>query len=69
MEALCRHLSASERFTPVMLMLLRGNSNQSEEMYVNILLEEPTLKGKSILVLQDYVRLAVQEGIQLYFLS
>lgn len=45
-----------------MLVLIEGKSGQTPEPYLSLLLEEPCLVGKTILVVQDAVLLAVQSG-------
>ncbi|XP_012286477.1 transmembrane and coiled-coil domain-containing protein 4 isoform X2 [Orussus abietinus] len=59
---LCQHLNLNDRIKPVMITLATGQSTQSVNPYVTLLLEEPNLAGKTILVIQDMVLLAVNEG-------
>lgn len=51
-----------------MLMLVEGTSGQTTELYVNLLLEETSLSGKAILVIEDAVLFAVRKGDFYYFL-
>lgn len=67
---ICKHLNMNERAEPVMLFLSEGNSQQTQDAYIAMLLEEPCLKGKVILVVQDLVLMAVQNGkYRIVFLS
>lgn len=45
-----------------MVFLSEGESGQSQDAYITLLMEEPNLKGKTILVVQDLVLLAVHNG-------
>ncbi|XP_012256500.2 transmembrane and coiled-coil domain-containing protein 4-like isoform X2 [Athalia rosae] len=61
-KMICRHLKLNERVEPVMIFLSEGQSGQSHNTYIALLLEESNLKGKTILVVQDLVLLAVHNG-------
>ncbi|XP_046621386.1 transmembrane and coiled-coil domain-containing protein 4-like isoform X1 [Neodiprion virginianus] len=63
MKMICQHLKMNEKNEPVMMYLSEGKSEQSQEPYIALLMEEPNLKGKTILVVQDLVLLAVRNGI------
>ena len=47
---------------PVMLMILSGEMDNSVESFIEILSEEPALRGNLKLLLQDMIAVAVQEG-------
>ena len=65
-KALCSHLGASESIKTVMLVLVEGESGQDPELYVDLLLKEPTLANKAILVVQDVVLFAVRKGKKIW---
>lgn len=46
----------------MMISLIEGQGNQSTDAYVELLLGETNLKGKSLLVIEDLVMLAVKGG-------
>lgn len=45
------------------MSLIEGQGNQSTDAYIELLLGEANLKGKSLLVVEDMVMLAVKGGI------
>lgn len=59
---MCKHLNAPEKVESVMLVLIEGNSGHVIEPYIELLLQEPNLHKKSILIVQDAVLFAVQSG-------
>ncbi|KAK0175661.1 hypothetical protein PV327_009393 [Microctonus hyperodae] len=61
-KQLCRHLGAKESVETVMLVHVEGSSDQTPQPYVSLLLEEPSLIGKAIVVVQDAVLIAVKNG-------
>ncbi|XP_074107285.1 transmembrane and coiled-coil domain-containing protein 4 isoform X2 [Cotesia typhae] len=61
-KGLCKHLNASEKVAAVMLVLVDGNSGHTVEPYIELLLQEPNLNKKPILIVQDAVLYAVQCG-------
>lgn len=61
-KQLCRHLEAKESVETVMLVLIEDSSGQTPQPYVSLLLEEPSLIGKAIVIIQDAVLLAVKSG-------
>lgn len=50
----------------VMISLIEGQGNQSTDAYVELLLGETNLKGKSLLVVEDMVMMAVKGGNDLF---
>ncbi|XP_015114921.1 transmembrane and coiled-coil domain-containing protein 4 isoform X1 [Diachasma alloeum] len=63
MKSLCRYFRVKEAQESVMMILLRGDSGQTTEPYVPLLLGEPGIDGRGILVIQLTVFIAVQSGI------
>ncbi|XP_008560315.1 transmembrane and coiled-coil domain-containing protein 4 [Microplitis demolitor] len=61
-KKMCKHLNAPEKVESVMLVLIEGNSGHVIEPYIELLLQEPNLHKKSILIVQDAVLFAVQSG-------
>lgn len=47
---------------PVMYALAEGHSNQTQENYVELLKQDPLVKGKLIIIVQHLVMIGVQEG-------
>ncbi|CAG5092958.1 Similar to TMCO4: Transmembrane and coiled-coil domain-containing protein 4 (Homo sapiens) [Cotesia congregata] len=58
-KGLCEHLKAPEKVSAVMLVLVDGNSGHTVEPYIELLLQEPNLNKKPILIVQDAVLYAV----------
>ncbi|XP_057320459.1 transmembrane and coiled-coil domain-containing protein 4-like isoform X2 [Microplitis mediator] len=61
-KEMCKHLNAPEKVESVMLVLIDGKSGHVVEPYIELLLQEPNLHKKSILIVQDAVLFAVQSG-------
>jgi hypothetical protein len=45
-----------------MITLIEGQGGQSTDAYVELLMSEPTLNGKPLLVIEDLIMLAVHGG-------
>jgi hypothetical protein len=45
-----------------MITLIEGQGNQSPDAYVELLMSEPTLNGKPLLVIEDLIMIAVHGG-------
>lgn len=59
---LLQHLQLPKQVKGVMISLIEGQGNQSTDAYVELLLGETNLKGKSLLVVEDLVMMAVKGG-------
>jgi uncharacterized membrane protein YkgB len=45
-----------------MISLIEGQGSQSPDAYVELLLNEPALNGKALLVIEDLIMVAVHGG-------
>jgi hypothetical protein len=45
-----------------MISLIEGEGSQSPDAYVELLLSEPKLNGKALLIIEDLIMLAVHGG-------
>jgi hypothetical protein len=45
-----------------MITLIEGQGGQSPDAYVELLMSEPTLNGKPLMVIEDLIMLAVHGG-------
>jgi hypothetical protein len=45
-----------------MITLIEGQGSQSPDAYVELLISEPALNGKSLVVIEDLIMLAVHGG-------
>jgi uncharacterized membrane protein YkgB len=52
-----------------MISLTEGEGSQSPETYVELLMTEPALDGKAMLVIEDLIMLAVHGGMVLHGMS
>ena len=64
---LCANLGINEKVKPVMFSLAEGQNNQTQEPYIALLMQEPILKGKVIIIVHHIVLLAVQTGNYLFY--
>ncbi|XP_015585021.1 transmembrane and coiled-coil domain-containing protein 4 isoform X2 [Cephus cinctus] len=62
-KTICSRLMLNERVEPVMFILAQGNSGHTEDAYVTLLLEDPTIKGRAVAIVQDVVLNALRNGI------
>ncbi|XP_066994229.2 transmembrane and coiled-coil domain-containing protein 4 [Anabrus simplex] len=59
---LLEHLKLPKQVESVMFSLVDGQASQTPDAYIDLLLNEPALKGNALLVVQDLVLLSVREG-------
>ncbi|XP_069674733.1 transmembrane and coiled-coil domain-containing protein 4-like isoform X1 [Periplaneta americana] len=61
-KLILNHLRLPKQVEGVMLSLIEGQGNQSPGAYIELLLSEPPLNGKAVLVIEDLIMLAVHGG-------
>ncbi|XP_011301607.1 transmembrane and coiled-coil domain-containing protein 4-like isoform X2 [Fopius arisanus] len=61
-RSLCRYFRVKETQENVMMVLVMGDSGQDTKPYVSLLMNEPGIDGRGILVIQLTVFIAVQSG-------
>jgi hypothetical protein len=52
-----------------MISLIEGEGGQSPGTYVELLMSEPALDGKALLVIEDLIMLAVHGGMEKFGMS
>jgi hypothetical protein len=52
-----------------MISLTEGQGSQSPDTYVELLMSEPALNGKALLVIEDLIMLAVHGGTEHHGIS
>jgi len=52
-----------------MASLTEGEGSQTPDTYVELLMSEPALDGKALLVIEDLIMLAVHGGMEQYGMS
>ena len=53
----------------MMISLTEGQGSQSPDTYVELLMSEPALNGKALLVIEDLIMLAVHGGMEQHGMS
>lgn len=61
-KLILRHLHLPKQVEAVMISLTEGQGSQSPDTYVELLMSEPALDGKAMLVIEDLIMLAVHGG-------
>lgn len=62
MKLILEHLHLPKQVEAVMISLTEGQGSQSPDTYVELLMSEPALNGKALLVIEDLIMLAVHGG-------